>query len=109
LDSFVEATSREPKRVPTWVTFPAAVFVLVAMIVCAAAIWAQVVDTIRHPRPIPPAPPPPRVTGVVWGHRVFVDVRSLRSALSAHGVSYEAWARKHPAVKKILRVRTRHH
>jgi hypothetical protein len=109
LDSFVEATSREPKRVPTWVTLPAAVLALVATLACAAAIWAQVFDTIRHPKPIPPSPPPPRVTGVVWGGRVFVDVRSLRSALSARGVSYEAWARKHPAVKKILREHARRH
>jgi hypothetical protein len=108
LDSLVEATSREPKRVPTWVTFPAAVFALVATLVCAAAIWAQVVDTFRHPTPIPPAPPPPRVTGVVWGGRVFLDVRSVRSALSARGVSYESWVQKHPAVKRILRAQARH-
>jgi hypothetical protein len=108
LDWLVDATSHEPKRVPTWVTFPAAVFALVATLVCAAAIWAQVVDTFRHPTPIPAAPPPPRVAGVVWGGRVFVDVRSLRSALLARGVSYETWARKHPAVKKILRAHTRH-
>jgi hypothetical protein len=90
------------------VTFPAAVFALVATLACAAAIWVQVVDTFRHPTPIPPAPPPPRVTGVVWGGRVFVDVRNLRAALSARGVSYEAWVRKHPAAKKILRVDARH-
>ncbi len=97
----------EPGRFPAWMTLPAAVLALVAVLAFAAAIWLQVVHTIRHPKPIPVSTPP-RVTGVVWGHRVFVDVRTLRGALSARGVSYEAWARKHPAAKTILRGRTRH-
>ena len=94
-------------RFPAWVTLPAAVLAMGAVLALAAAIWLQVVHTLRHPKPIP-VPEPPHVTGVVWGHRVFVDVRTLRSALSARGVSYEAWARKHPAAKTILRGRTRH-
>jgi hypothetical protein len=81
---------------------------LVVVVLSAAVIWLRVVDTIRHPQTIPTPPPPPRVNGVVWGHRVFVDARSLRSALSARGVSYETWARKHPAAKTILRGGKRH-
>jgi hypothetical protein len=100
-------SSGEPVRFPAWVTLPAAVLALGVVLALAAAIWLQVVHTLRHPKPIP-VPEPPHVTGVVWGHRVFVDVRTLRSALSARGVSYEAWARKHPAAKTILRGRTRH-
>jgi hypothetical protein len=87
-------------------TLPAAVLALGGVLALAAAIWLQVVHTIRHPKPIPVSVPP-RVNGIVWGHRVFLDARTLRSALSARGVSYEAWTRKHPAAKKILRRRTR--
>jgi hypothetical protein len=88
-------------------TTPAALLALGAVLSLATVIWLEVLHTIRHPKPIPVAVPP-RVNGVVWGHRVFVDVRTLRSALSARGVSYETWARKHPAAKTILRGRTRH-
>jgi hypothetical protein len=94
-------------RLPSWMTVPAALLALGGVLSLATVIWLQVFHTIRHPKPIP-VRVPPRVSGVVWGHRVFVDVRSLRSALSARGVSYQAWARNHPAAKTILRSRTRH-
>ena len=100
--------SAEPSadpRFPTWITFPAAVLTLGAVLALAGAIWVHNVHTLRNPKPIP-ITVPPRVNGVVWGHRVFVDVRSLRSALTARGVSYQAWARRHPTAKKILRGRT---
>jgi hypothetical protein len=87
---------------------PAAVLASVVVVACAAFIWVQVVHTIRHPKPIPDAPPPPRIAGVVWGDRVFVDVPSLRSALAARAVTYRAWARKHPTANAVLRARTRH-
>ena len=95
--------SGEP-RFPAWITFPAAVVALGAVLALAGAIWVHVVQTLRDPKPIP-ITVPPRVNGIVWGHRVFVDVRSLRSALAARGVSYQAWARNHPSARKILRVR----
>jgi hypothetical protein len=114
LDSLVASTQvservrDEPRRFPAWMTVPAAMLASVAVVACAAFIWVQVVHTIRHPTPIPDAPPPPRIAGVVWGDRVFVHVRSLRSALAARGVGYAAWARKHPAASTVLRARTRH-
>ena len=90
-------------------TVPAALVAFTGIVACAAAIWLQVVHTIRHPEPIA-VPPRPHVAGVVWGHRVYVDVATFRGVLTARGVSYAGWARKHPAAAKIIRGnRTRHH
>jgi hypothetical protein len=95
------------RSVPRAIAFLATVLSVAAAAACAAALWMQVVHTIRHPHPIPISRPP-NVAAVVWGHRVFVDAAPFRRSLHAGGISYRAWARHHPAAAQILRRRSRH-
>ena len=55
------------------------------------------------PRAIESDPSPPGTTGaLVWGDGVFANRLELEAWLRIRGVSYESWARKHPAAVKLL-------
>jgi hypothetical protein len=99
--------SGESRRLPAWMTFPTIVLTFAAVLWFATLVWLEVVYTIRDPKPIRFVTPP-RVTGVVWGRRVFTDVPAFRKALAARGVRYESWARKHRDMALLLRRHKRH-
>jgi hypothetical protein len=42
---------------------------------------------------------PPRVEGIVRGHRTFATCAELARWLRAHGRSYEVWVKRHPLPK----------
>jgi hypothetical protein len=48
-----------------------------------------------------PAPSNARAEGIVWHGRTFVTRRDFARWLRARGVSYAAWARKHPSLAGI--------
>jgi hypothetical protein len=55
------------------------------------------------PRAVDSDPAPPGTTGaLVWGDGVFANKLELEAWLRIRGVSYESWARKHPAAVKLL-------
>ena len=55
------------------------------------------------PRAVKSDPSPPGTTGaLVWGDGVFANKLELEAWLRIRGVSYESWARKHPAAVKLL-------
>jgi hypothetical protein len=84
-----------------------AVFVgVVAAAGAAVAVWLRVADTIRHPDPVS-IPSRPPVKALAWSDRVFVDVRTFRSWLTARGYPYADWARKHPQAQALLEGRRR--
>ena len=39
----------------------------------------------------------------MWGDGVFANKLELEAWLRIRGVSYESWARKHPAAVKLLK------
>ena len=55
------------------------------------------------PRAIESDPSPPGTAGaLVWGDGVFANRLELEAWLRIRGVSYESWAKKHPAAVKLL-------
>ena len=45
---------------------------------------------------------PGQAGALVWGNGVFANRLELEAWLRIRGVSYESWARKHPAAVKLL-------
>jgi hypothetical protein len=80
--------------------------VLVAAVLAAVATWFEVAKTMRDPDPVA-VPKLPRVTGIVWSNRVFVDAATFRRWLAAHDASYTVWARNHPGALALLARRPR--
>lgn len=94
---------RSPARLPRKTL---AAVLLLAVAVAAATTWLKVARTMRDADPVP-VPKVPRVTGVVWSNRVFVDAASLRRWLNARDKSYTVWARNHPRALALLARRSR--
>jgi hypothetical protein len=76
-----------------------AISVLLGM---AAYLWFDVVQTLRHPRPVAVAPMKPPAGGIVWAGRVFRTPAGLRRWLHSRGASYSRWRRRFPAQARIL-------
>jgi hypothetical protein len=96
-----------PERPPArWSRRTLAAVLLLAVGVAAVTTWLQVAKTMRDADPVP-VPKVPRVTGVVWSNRVFVDAASLRRWLIARNKSYTVWARNHPRALALLARRSR--
>jgi hypothetical protein len=79
---------------------------LVATAFAAAATWLKVARTMRDADPVTAAKLP-RVNGIVWSNRVFVDTATFRRWLAAHDESYTVWARNHPRALALLARRSR--
>jgi hypothetical protein len=76
---------------------PLAAVVAVAVV---AVVWVQVALVLD--KPLRQSASTLQPTAVVWGNRVFSDVRSLRRWLMSRGESYSAWSRTHPQARAIL-------
>jgi hypothetical protein len=93
-------------RAVTWPRRTLVLALLVAVAVAAAATWLEVAKTMHDADPVPAATVP-RITGVVWSNRVFVDAATFRRWLAARDVSYTVWARNHPGALARLAQRPR--
>jgi hypothetical protein len=80
--------------------------VLVVAVFAALVTWLEVAKTMRDPDPVA-VPKLPRVTGIAWSNRVFVDAATFRRWLAAHNASYPVWARNHPGALAMLARRPR--
>lgn len=98
----------EPIVRPRAVSWPRTIMLalLLAAVVVAVVTWFDVARTLRNPDRVPPAKVP-RVSGLVWSHRVFVDRLSFKRWLAAHNESFTVWARQHPNALDVLPVRAR--
>lgn len=101
----ISSMSRSPRlappkrrtRLPWQVVLPWAV---------AGAILAVTLFVAFFPRDVKSDPSPPGQSGaLVWGDGVFANRLELEAWLRIRGVSYESWARKHPAAVKLLNQR----
>jgi hypothetical protein len=95
----VESTVRP--RAVAWPRRTLVLAILVAAVVAAVATWLQVAKTMRDADPVPPAKLP-RVDGIVWSNRVFIDAATFRRWLASRDLSYTAWARNHPGALALL-------
>jgi hypothetical protein len=69
----------------------------------AGAILVVTLAVAFLPRGVKSDPSPPGQTGaLVWGNGVFANKLELEAWLRIRGVSYETWAKKHPAAVKLL-------
>jgi hypothetical protein len=93
-------------RAVAWPRRTLVLAILAAAIVAATLTWLQVAKTMRDANPVPPATFP-RVNGIVWSNRVFIDAATFRRWLAAHDVSYTVWARNHPGALALLARRSR--
>ena len=69
-----------------------------------AIVWALAIHTLTTPKPVAVRLHP---DAVVWGDRVFANRTTFARWLSSRGLSYEHWARKHPAGQAIITGRKR--
>lgn len=89
------APPQRRSRLPWQVVLPWAV---------AAAILVVTLVVAFMPGAVKSDPSPPGQTGaLVWGNGVFANKLELEAWLRIRGVSYESWARKHPAAVKLLK------
>jgi len=72
-----------------------------AVAVVLALPVASIVKTLRHVQPVRATKPP--VSSVVWGDRVFLTPKPLAGWLRVRGVSYSAWAKRHPPANRVLK------
>lgn len=75
--------------------------VWVALLSASMMVWLEVGRTLRHPKPVQLAATT-KPTAMAWGDRVFQGRSHLKAWLEAHGVTYAAWARRHPAAAQIV-------
>jgi len=69
--------------------------ILIAL-VCSAVTLLGVVYLGAQFFDSPPPPSQAQAKGIVWGGRTFVDLAEFSRWLRSQGVSYEAWALRHP-------------
>lgn len=74
------------------------------VLAAAAFVWIHAIQSLTHPQRVPVKVRP---EAFVWGDRVFHDRAHLEQWLHDRGLSYDAWARKHPAAVRIMYPRTR--
>ena len=67
--------------------------------VLIAVVWGLAIHTLTTPKPVAARLHP---DAVVWGDRVFANRTLFAHWLHARGLSYEAWAKKHPAGQAII-------
>ena len=85
---------RRGSRLPLQIVLPWAI---------AAAVLVATAVVAFLPRAVKSDPAAPGQAGaLVWGNGVFANRLELEAWLRIRGVSYESWARKHPAAVKLL-------
>ncbi len=77
-------------------------FVAVALTVI---VWVRAIQSLTNPKPTVAQTRP---QAFVWGDRVFETRAQMTQWLHRYGISYEAWAQKHPAAVGIMYPSRRH-
>jgi len=88
------AIRRGASSLSLWLAVAAFALVLALLI-------AAIAHTLQHVQPVRSKAPP--VNAVVWGDRVFSTPTPLARWLKARGLSYSAWAHRHPPANHLLK------
>lgn len=79
-----------------------AVLAIAAALCAATLLWLDVVQTLRHSKPVVAPKGPPVPSGILWGDRVFRSPRELERWLHSRGASYSRWRRRFPDEARVL-------